>query len=239
MGTAWPSSATRWTGSGVAKKIMSYISSWSGGKDSCLAAYLALSQGYKISHLVNFISQEFKRVSFHGTEARLIQLQSQAMGIPLLQKQTTWEGYETEFKEAVSSLLPQGVKGMVFGDIYLDQHREWVERVCGEIGIEAVEPLWNKDTESVFTDFIDAGFEAVIVSASDELIDRGWVGKRLDRNFMGYLKAKKIDLCGENGEYHTLVVNGPLFQRRIEITESKTIHRDNHWLLDTIKYRLV
>ena len=217
---------------------MSCISSWSGGKDSCLAAYLALGQEYEISHLVNFISQEFKRVSFHGTEAKLIQLQSQAIGIPLLQKQTTWEEYELEFKEAVRSLLPQGVKGMVFGDIYLDEHKEWVERVCGELGIEAIEPLWNKDTEEVFTGFIDAGFKAIIVSAQAELIDEGWVGQRLDRKFLSYLKARNIDLCGENGEYHTLVVNGPLFKRRIEVIESKTINRDNHWLLDTVKYRL-
>jgi len=217
---------------------MSYISSWSGGKDSCFAAYLALGQGYNISHLVNFISQEFKRVSFHGTEAKLIQLQSQAIDIPLLQKQTTWEEYEQEFKEAVRSLLPQGIKGMVFGDIYLDEHKEWVERVCGELGIEAIEPLWEKDTEEVFTDFIDAGFEAVIVSASDELIDQGWVGQRLDRKFLAYLKTRNVDLCGENGEYHTLVVNGPLFKRSIQIIESRTINRDNRWLLDTVKYRL-
>jgi len=203
-----------------------------------LAAYLALGQGYKISHLVNFISQEFKRVSFHGTEARLIQLQSRAIGIPLLQKQTTWEEYEQEFKEAVRSLLPRGIKGMVFGDIYLDEHKEWVERVCGELGVKAIEPLWNKDTEEVFASFIDAGFEAVIVSAQAELIDEGWVGQRLDRKFLAYLKAKNIDLCGENGEYHTLVVNGPLFKRSIKIIESRTINRDNRWLLDTVKYRL-
>jgi len=217
---------------------MSYLSSWSGGKDSCLACYLALGQGYKISHLVNFISQEFKRVSFHGTEARLIQLQSQAIGIPLLQKQTTWEGYEQEFKAAVRSLLPQGIEGMVFGDIYLDEHKEWVERVCGELGIAAIEPLWGKDTEEVFTGFIDADFEAIIVSASDDLIDQGWVGKRLDRKFLSYLKTVNVDLCGENGEYHTLVVNGPLFKRSIQIIESRTINRDSRWLLDTVKYRL-
>ena len=215
-----------------------YIASWSGGKDSCFACYLALAQGYRVSHLVNFISQEFKRVSFHGTESRLIQMQSQAIGIPLLQKETTPNGYEQEFKEAVRGLLPQGVKGMVFGDIYLDEHKEWVERVCGELGIEAVEPLWGKSTESLLIDFIDAGFEAVIVSARAELIDEEWVGKRLDRNFMDYLKAKNIDLCGENGEYHTLVVNGPLFKRRIEVTEGRTINRDNYWFLDTVKYRL-
>ena len=217
---------------------MSYISSWSGGKDSCFACYQALTQGYKISHLANFVSQEFKRVSFHGTEAELIQLQSQATGIPLLQKATTWDGYEQEFKEGVKSLLPQGIRGMVFGDIFLQEHRDWVERVCGELGIEAILPLWNKDTEKIFTDFIDAGFEAIIVSAKDELIDKDWIGQRVDRKFLAYLKTKNIDPCGENGEYHTLVVNGPLFKRKIEIIESRTINRDNHWLLDTGKYRL-
>ena len=218
--------------------VMSYISSWSGGKDSCFACYLALAQGYKISHLVNFVSKEFNRVSFHGTEARLIQLQSQSIGIPLLQKQTTWNGYEQEFKEAVKSLLPNGIKGMVFGDIYLDEHKDWVERVCGDLGIEAVEPLWNKSSEKVLTDFINAGFEAIIVSAKAELIDEGWVGRRADRDFMEYLKAKNIDICGENGEYHTLVVSGPLFKRRIEIIETRTINRDNYWFLDNCKYRL-
>ena len=98
---------------------MNYVISWSGGKDSCFALYEAVDKGYKISHLVNFISKEFHRVSFHGTEARLIQLQSQAIGIPLLQKETTWDGYEQELKEAVRGLIPCGVTGMVFGDIYL------------------------------------------------------------------------------------------------------------------------
>jgi uncharacterized protein (TIGR00290 family) len=127
---------------------------------------------------------------------------------------------------------------MVFGDIYLDEHKDWVERVCGDLGIEAVEPLWNKSSEKVLTDFINAGFEAIIVSAKAELIDEGWVGRRADRDFMEYLKAKNIDICGENGEYHTLVVSGPLFKRRIEIIETRTINRDNYWFLDNCKYRL-
>ena len=218
---------------------MSYISSWSGGKDSCFACYRALNEGYEISHLANFISQEFKRVSFHGTESRLIQLQSQAIGIPVLQKETTPNGYEQEFKEAVRSLLPEGIKGMVFGDIYLQEHRDWVERVCGELGIEAVEPLWGKSSEEVLTGFIDAGFEAVIVSAQARLIDEEWIGRWVDRDFMNYLKAKNVELCGENGEYHTLVLNGPLFKRRIGVTEGVTIKRENYWFLDTRQYRLI
>jgi diphthine-ammonia ligase len=217
---------------------MSYIISWSGGKESCLALYQALGRGYQISHLVNFISEEFHRVSFHGTEARLIQLQSQAIGIPLLQKEASRDGYESDFKDAVRSLIPDGAEGMVFGDIYLQEHRDWVERVCGELGIEAIEPLWGRSSQEILESLIDNGFEAVIVSAKSGLIDEDWVGRRVDRAFMDYLKSKKIDLCGENGEYHTLVVNGPLFQRQIKLTESRTVARDCHWFLDTVSYKL-
>jgi len=218
---------------------MSYIASWSGGKDGCFACYEAMRQGYKISHLVNFISDEFQRVRFHGTEAKLIQLQSQALGIPLFQKETTWNGYEQEFKESVQSLIPSGVKGMIFGDIYLQEHKDWVERVCGELGIEAVEPLWGRNTEEVVSDFIDSGFEALIVSAKCEFFGKKWIGHRLDRSFVNHLSNEGIEHCGENGEYHTLVINGPIFNNRIEITQSKTIQKGSHWFLDTRRYRLV
>ena len=217
---------------------MSYIVSWSGGKDGCLALYRALGKGYKISHLVNFISKKFHRVSFHGTEAKLIQLQSQAIGIPLIQKETTWDGYEQEFKEAVQNLLSAGVEGMVFGDVYLQEHKDWVERVCSELGIRAIEPLWGESTEEILSSFLDNGFQAVIVSAKSELIDADWIGQKVDRAFWDYLKRKNIDFCGENGEYHTLVTDGPIFKRRIQLIETRTIIREDHWLLDTVRYKL-
>jgi diphthine-ammonia ligase len=217
---------------------VSYIVSWSGGKDCCFACFEAARKGYKISRLVNFISSEFKRVSFHGTEAKLIQLQSQALGIPLLQKETTPNCYENEFKEAVLSLIPSGVKGMVFGDLYLEEHKAWVEKVCGDLGIKAIEPLWEKSPEESLANFIDAGFEAVVVSAQSRLIEEKWIGHKVDRDFMAYLKDRNIDLCGENGEYHTLVVNGPIFKKPIHLIETRTIIRDNYWFLDTVKYEL-
>ena len=217
---------------------MSYIVSWSGGKDSCLACYKAMLSGYDISYLVNFVSKEYKRVSFHGTEAKLIQMQAESIGIRLLQKETTKDGYEQEFKEAIRSLIPDGITGMVFGDIYLQEHKDWTERVCSELGIEAVEPLWGKEPEEILSDFIDAGFEAVIVGAQSKFIHREWIGRQVDRNFMEYLKNRNICPCGENGEYHTLVINGPIFNKRIEIIEAKTINRNNLWFLDTCKYHL-
>ncbi len=217
------------------------IASWSGGKDSCLACYTAISEGYDVSYLVNFISQEYQRVRFHGTEARLIQLQAQVIGIPLLQKETTPtpEGYEAEFKEAVTSLIPNGVEGMVFGDIYLQEHKEWTERVCQDLGIEAIQPLWGRDPEDVLLEFIGAGFEARVVSARADLFDEEWLGRTVDRKFLRYLKENDIEPCGENGEYHTFVTDGPLFKQRIEISESRTVRREGYWLLDTREYQLV
>ncbi len=217
---------------------MSYIGSWSGGKDSCFACYRAICRGYDISYLLNFISREYKRVSFHGTEDRLIQLQAEALNLPLLQKETTANGYEQEFKEAVRSLIPQGIKGMIFGDMYLQEHKDWVERVCGELEIEAVEPLWGEEPERILLDFIDAGFEAIIVSAKRDLFGKEWIGRKLDRDFFKYVKENSIDICGENGEYHTLVVDGPLFKKKIRITEKKSISREGYWFLDTGRYSL-
>ncbi len=217
-----------------------YISSWSGGKDSCFACYKALRAGYKVKHLVNFISKEYQRVSFHGTEKSLIRMQSELAGIPLYQKETTPDNYENEFKDAVKSLSTLGIEGMVFGDIYLDEHRQWVERVCDELGIEAVEPLWGINTEEHLTDFIDKGFKAVVVSGQAKFIDKEWIGMPVDMNFLRHLKAKpEVDICGEKGEYHTFVVSGPLFKGEIEITDKEVISRNGYWFLDIRDYKIL
>jgi len=138
----------------------------------------------------------------------------------------------------VQNLLPAGVEGMVFGDIYLQEHKDWVERVCSELGIRAIEPLWGESTEEILSSFLDNGFQAVIVSAKSDLIDRDWIGRRVDNALLDYLKRKNIDVCGENGEYHTLVTDGPIFKRPIQLIETRTIIRDNYWFLDTVKYQL-
>jgi diphthine-ammonia ligase len=216
-----------------------YLASWSGGKDGCFACYLALNQGYKVSHLVNCVAKEYQRVNFHGTEKRLVQLQGEAVGIPVFQKETTFGNYTEDFKDAIRALLPKGIKGMVFGDIYNDEHLRWVEGVCADLGIEAVEPLWGKSTDDVINQFLDAGFEAVIVAAKASLIDQAWLGRQVDGEFIDYLKARNVDPCGESGEYHTVVINGPFFKKKIEITEGQTIRRGDYWFLDTVNYKLV
>ncbi|MBA7532218.1 hypothetical protein ES705_24444 [subsurface metagenome] len=223
---------------------MKVIASWSGGKDGCFACYRALAQGYEVSHLVNFISRESRRVSFHGTRARLISRQAQAIGIPLVQRTVPPDMslYERTFKKSVSALKRNGVEGMVFGDIYLQEHKDWIERVCGELGITPLLPLWGIAPEQVLSDFIEAGFEAVITSAKADIFDETWLGRRIDRSFQFDLKklgeGKEFDICGEQGEYHTFVVDGPLFWKRVQVTYGVRVERNGRWFLDIPRCRL-
>jgi len=207
------------------------VSSWSGGKDSCFACYKALQQGHKIKYLLNFISREHKRCCFHGTQSELLQLQAEAVGIPLIQKEVTadMQKYEQEFKEAVSNLKARGFKKMVFGDIYLLDHFSWVERVCKEINIQPLEPLWNTSPLEIIEEFIESGFKAIVVSAQAKLFGKEVIGRYVDKDFVEELKKRKICPCGENGEFHTLVVDGPLFKKRIEITKSQPVLKQGFW----------
>lgn len=216
------------------------VSSWSSGKDSCLAYYKAVKSGHKVKCLLNFISREYKRCSFHGTEAGLIELQASLIGVPLVQKEVTadMKMYEQEFKNAVKGI--SGVEAMIFGDIYLLDHQSWVDRVCGELGIKPVEPLWNLAPESIIEEFVDAGFKAAIVSCQAEKMGKEFIGRIIDKPLIKELKKINVCPCGENGEYHTLVVDGPIFKRPIKILKSEPILRDGfwkHWFLDIKEYK--
>jgi len=216
------------------------IASWSGGKDSCLALYRAQKQGYKIKNIVNFISKKYKRGCFHGIEADLLKLQSELIGIPLVQKEVTddMKEYEREFKEAISSI--KDAEAMVFGDIYLDEHKDWVDRVCDDVGMAAIEPLWQEPPERLIEEFISSGFKSVVVSAQADKFDKEFVGRIVDRDLLDELKSRNICPCGENGEFHTLVIDGPIFKRKIEIVESEPVFKEGfwkYWFLDIKKYK--
>jgi uncharacterized protein (TIGR00290 family) len=218
------------------------ISSWSGGKDSCFACYKAMQQGYQIKYLLNFISRESRRGCFHGIASDLMKLQADLIGIPIVQKETTadMQKYEEEFKEAVLELKARDINNMVFGDIFLLDHINWVERVCKEIGITPIEPLWNREPKDIIKEFIDLGFKAIVVSCQADKFNKDFVGRYIDKEMLAELKSKNICPCGENGEFHTLVVDGPIFKRKIEILESEPILKDGfwkHWFLDIKKYK--
>lgn len=228
---------------GFVMNDMIAISSWSGGKDSCLACYKALRSGYQVKYLLNFISKEHKRCCFHGIEANLLDLQTRLTGITLIQKEVSpdMQEYEKEFKEAVSELKAKGIKKMVFGDVYLEEQKSWVERVCKDLEVEPIEPLWGLLPDKIVEEFINAGFKAIVVSCKADLFDKEFIGRYIDKVFLDELKKKGVCPCGENGEFHTFVVDGPIFNQEILITESQKVLKKGfweYWFLDIKEYRL-
>lgn len=213
--------------------------SWSGGKDCCLACYRATAKGLQVHYLVNMVTEDGQRSRSHGLAAKWLQLQAEAIGIPLIQRRTTDSNYEAEFKSALLALKKEGITAGVFGDIDFNAHREWIDRVCAETGITPYLPLWEEDQNKLLREFIDSGFEALVVATRAELLGEDWLGRKLDADFQADLsRLENITPCGEAGEYHTLVTNGPLFQKRIKIIETSKVLRDGHWFLDIVKCEL-
>ncbi len=215
------------------------FSSWSGGKDCCLAAYRASASGLKVRYLANTVTEDGQRSCSHGLSADIIRLQSRAMGIPLVQARTTRDTYEAEFKNMLRRFKQEGIDGGVFGDIDFNEHREWIERVCQETDITPHLPLWEESQDKLLREFVSAGFEAVVVAAKADLFSEEVLGRRVDMDFIEQLEelkeTKGITPCGEAGEYHTLVINGPLFQKRIEIRETRNVLREERWFLEILK----
>ena len=222
---------------------MSVMASWSGGKDCCLATYRAMKQGHRVKALFNMTSKATGRCCFHGLRSGILELQADLIGIPLVQGTLSddMQDYEKEFKTAVSEQIQTaGIEGMVFGDIYLDEHKDWVERVCSDMGITALEPLWQESTGKLIEEFVEIGFEAVIVSCKADVMGREFAGRKITKEMIGELEANGVCPCGENGEFHTLVVNGPIFKRQLEILDAEPVLKDGfwkHWALDIKSFR--
>ncbi|NHI93903.1 MAG: diphthine--ammonia ligase [Candidatus Lokiarchaeota archaeon] len=214
--------------------------SWSGGKESCLACYKALLQGHDVSFLLNFTSFE-KRSMFHNLRDELIEIQSQAIEIPLIQHKTTMNTYEKEFKSALKKFKEMGIEGIVFGDIHeIPKHEGWVDKMCKEIDLISLKPLWKNDPQEVLQDFIDSGFKATVIKIKDDKLNEEFLGRELNTQFIEDLQKydDKISICGEFGEYHTYVTDGPLFKRNIKILNGNKIFKYGYWHLDITKFEI-
>jgi len=205
------------------------FSSWSGGKECALATYKAIYQGHEVLHLLNFISEDGERSRSHGTQASVLALQAEAIGIPLIQVKTSWENYEENFKKVARELRDKGIEGGVFGDIDLEEHREWVERVCSEVGIKAFLPLWGIKAEELIEEFLKLKFKATIVATR---LGKNFLGKVLDKALVRQFSKLGSHPCGENGEYHTFITDGPIFRKALKITKGERKRRDNIWFWD-------
>lgn len=215
---------------------MKVVASWSGGKDGCFAVYKAIKEGFDVSSLLTFMSSEGK-TNFHMLPPEMLSAQSEAIGIELVKWETTPNTYEEEFKKALLQMKSTGVEGLVTGDIYeVSMHEEgWLERICKEVGLKPVKPLWLSDTKKLLREFVDLGFNATVVKVNTKMLGEEWLGRELNNQFYDDItKLKNVDPCGEGGEYHTCITDGPLFKKQIKLLETdKTTKGDFGFL--TIK----
>ncbi|MCM8826450.1 MAG: diphthine--ammonia ligase [Candidatus Omnitrophica bacterium] len=207
--------------------------SFSGGKESCLACYRAIEENFKIRYLLNMVSSDGKCSYSHRINLKLLKLQAQAMGVTIVWIKTNWKNYEADFKKCILNFKEQNIKTGIFGDIDLKEHRDWIERVSKEVGIKPMLPLWKEKRENLLDEFINLGFKAIVVVTCAQFLGKEWLGKIIDKEFIKEIKNKSnIDLCGERGEYHTFVYDGPIFKEPVKFSIGKKTLKEKHWFLE-------
>jgi uncharacterized protein (TIGR00290 family) len=210
--------------------------SWSGGKDTSLASYRARQKNdIKIACLLNMVSEDGSRSRSHGITGALLRAQASAIGVPIVQPRVGWTNYEEEFKKALTQFKKEGIEAGVFGDIDVREHRDWVERVCKEMEIKPLLPLWKKKREALLREFLAAGFKTIVVAVQADKLAKEWLGRQINEEFIEDLKKlDSVDLCGERGEYHTFVFDGPIFQSPVKFTFGRKTFREKRWFLELI-----
>jgi uncharacterized protein (TIGR00290 family) len=219
---------------------MKVVTAWSGGKDSCFACHKAIQKGYAVSQLLIMMSDPSKS-NFHMIRSDMLDAQSQTIGIPIVKWKTTLDTYEQEFKKALLQVKTEGMEGIVTGDVYDVALHEagWLDRICKEVGLKPVKPLWNRDTQKILNEFINEGFKATVVRVKTDVLGMEWLGRQVNKEFFNdLLKLGTVDPCGERGEFHTFVTDGPLFNKRIEILESEKTTINGYGRLEVKRFEV-
>lgn len=210
---------------------MNFVTSWSGGKDSCYAMIMAIKLGLTPKVLLNMMNENGKISRSHALPLALLQQQSQKMNIPIVAVPASWGDYEAKFIAVLKSLKKDyDLQAAVFGDIDLQAHKDWEIKVCESAILEAVLPLWQQDRISLVHQMIESGIETMIVSCNLDM-GESYLGKILTKNLALELQEKGIDPCGENGEFHTFVINCPLFDEPILVPYFDTITVEKYCFL--------
>ncbi len=196
---------------------MNFLCSWSGGKDSCYALYKAIQLGYKPRILLNVMNEFGDRSRSHGIPKNVLEAQAEALELPIHFFSSTWTDYEKKYINNLKKLVKDyPITHSVFGDIDIESHRAWEEKVSKAANLKAVLPLWQGDRKQLVLDMIKAGLEAMVVSCN-QVLGSEFLGRVIDKDILAEFESMGVDACGENGEFHTLVVNAPFFKNRIEV----------------------
>jgi len=206
-----------------------FVCSWSGGKDSCFALMQAMMLGYTPGVLLNVLNEEGKISRSHGIPYSILQAQAQVAGLPLHCISSSWNEYEMHFTNALTHLKEKfHLTHAVFGDIDLQEHRDWEEKVCANSGLTAVLPLWKQNRKALVLAMLETGIQSIIVSCNETMGEK-FIGRPITSGLVTELEMLGVDPCGENGEYHTLVLDCPLFSSALNVGITEKVIHNNYW----------
>ncbi len=203
---------------------------WSGGKDSALAFWKVLkAREFKVEYLLTSMNSFHNRVSMHGVRRNLLESQASSLNIPLitieLPEEPSMAEYETALIHEVGRIKDQGITYSIFGDIFLEDLKIYREQKLASVGIQCVFPIWKRDTKQLIREFLDEGFKAIVVCINEKFLDKSFCGRKLDENFLNELPST-VDACGENGEFHSFVYDGPVFKYPIPFVKGEIVYKE-------------
>jgi len=208
-----------------------FVASYSGGKDSILAIYRAIKQGYNPVALFTTYNTDLNRSWFHGIPEDVLQSVSDSLDIPIWVVKTTGELYAQNLEKTLIRAKELGAEVCVFGDIDIEDHRQWCGERCRNAGIEPFSPLWRESRKQLVYEFIDSGFIANITVIDTARMDASFLGQTLTTETVNRIEAQGADICGENGEYHTFVSNGPIFKRPVDFSFGEKLVKDGYAIM--------
>ncbi|PYS84545.1 MAG: diphthine--ammonia ligase [Acidobacteria bacterium] len=214
------------------------LMSWSGGKDSCLALFeIQKARDYRVAALLTTVTRDYDRVSMHGVRRVLLEKQAASLGTPLHQVLITKgagnEEYETNLIEAVSAYREQAIDSVVFGDLFLEDIKAYRDQFLARHDLRGIYPVWMRNTTEFIKEFIELGFKAMITCVDSKALDQSYAGRIIDYDFLASLPGN-VDPCGENGEFHTFVFDGPNFSKAVEFSVGETVLREGFWFCDLL-----
>ena len=209
-----------------------FVCSWSGGKDACLALHRAVAAGGVPAALVCLARADGRATLTHGTPVDLIRAQAERLGLPIDVCPGTWHDYEVVWAQAMRRQAEAGIEAAVFGDLHIVHHHQWELRVCRGLGLQPLHPLWKESARALIAELSATRTRALITCLLADRLDKSYLGREISAELLGELDEAGIDPFGEHGEYHTLVVDAALFSRPIDATPVGEYLHDGHWYLD-------
>lgn len=209
-----------------------FVMSWSGGKDSALAYYRAVLEGHVPLALFTMFEEDGSKSRSHGLPPEILEAQAERLGLPLEIGKADWNGYEKEFISRLKNFKSRGVDMGVYGDIDLEDHRAWVQKVSGEAEMDVSHPLWGEPRRKLLEELLAEGFKAVITVVDTTRMPAEFLGREFTLDLIEELEALGVDACGEEGEFHTVIIDGPIFVEAIPAIFGEVMEAGHYRILE-------